>query len=97
MLTVRNVCDMPFTHSPLPIVDIACVSEGATAVALVGVLSGATRIVRQPAAMPASTSDSESPMIHERFRSRSRSRAALRSIPGRGFRQLHASVVSCGQ
>ena len=62
--------------------------------------SGAsTRIVRQPAAAPASTSASESPIIHDRRRSTSSSRRRRAASPARGLRQSHglasSATVAC--
>src|SRR5580700_372955 len=51
-----------------------------------------TRAVLHPAFAPACISISESPIIHDDPRSMACVRAASRSIPGAGFRQLHEGL-----
>ena len=59
-------------------------------VAIAG-FSGSMLGICVPAADPASRSTRLSPIIHERARSISCSRAARRSIPGRGLRQSQSA------
>ena len=47
----------------------------------------------QPAFLPARTSETMSPIIHERDRSRPRSMEARRSIPGAGLRSGCSTAV----
>src|SRR5881296_999680 len=58
---------------------------------------GPTHAVRHPKARPVSTSDGLSPTIHAPRGRTPRSRAAARSIPGRGFRHAQADKTLCGQ
>src|SRR5207245_1690172 len=58
---------------------------------------GPTHAVRHPNARPVSTSEGLSPTIHAPRGRAPRSRAAARSIPGRGFRHAQSDKTLCGQ
>src|SRR2546428_722978 len=58
---------------------------------------GPTHAVRHPNARPVSTSEGLSPTIHAPRGRTPRSRAAARSIPGRGFRHAQSDKTLCGQ